>query len=470
MADTDTTDAPVTPLPGVTVTAPNPLQGSPDAAVQALIGRLDRQSKGAEGAIDQLRKQYAPQIDAAAKDQDAAGAALVGTLKTAPKPEETPAPDLKAKQMSAAATMGVIVAGLLAGRAAHVSPFLTAADSVTQAYKAYNANDQRRLDAALTDWKAKSAAMQQHNEAARVMYNDAMETAKTNLTLAQSKLKMLQQTQFDGITQQYDQLKSFQSQAGELGKLIGVRETAQNHYVQAGEALARISVEKQRAAEQVRHDEAEEARAGVPTGFQRDPSKQGALVPMPGGPHDPTSPNYAPAKAASGMNPTMANTVKLDVFEVRKGTQQMRDIGGTSSAFFADNDHPGALRRWLYKDLTPAEQQKYDVAANRMATAIASMQSMGRGQVSNAKVDEARKLVPVPGDDQNTIQYKLKYIDSLADAAQDLVEGKTPSFGARQTDGAAGQTGGGSAPTNGGVPSLGDAPGGAGWSIAPVKQ
>lgn len=133
-----------------------------------------------------------------------------------------------------------------------------------------------------------------------------------------------------------------------------------------------------------------------------------------------------PQQASPGQQ-TMRNSVKLDVFELDNALSQMKDIGGTVSLFFGDKDDKGALRRWADNKATPDDMQNYDVAANRVAAAIASIQSMGRGQVSDEKIKQARKLLPAPGDTERTIQNKLKNIQMIREGANAIMSGKDPS-------------------------------------------
>lgn len=123
---------------------------------------------------------------------------------------------------------------------------------------------------------------------------------------------------------------------------------------------------------------------------------------------------------------TMIHTVQLDEREIDMSLDLMRKAGpeATASAFFDTSKDKGALTRWTENSLTSEEYQKYDVAANRIATAVAGIQSMGRGQVSDEKIRQARKLVPAPGDKTGTINRKLDYIQGIRDWADAIIRGK----------------------------------------------
>ena len=131
--------------------------------------------------------------------------------------------------------------------------------------------------------------------------------------------------------------------------------------------------------------------------------------------------------AGSPGQQTMRNTVKLDITEIDYALQEIGKLNSkTASPFFLDSGTPGATGRWTKNALNPGEMQQYDVYANRVATAIAGMQSMGRGQVSDAKIASAQKLVPVPGDSDATIKAKLSSIQRIRDNANDILAGKSP--------------------------------------------
>lgn len=129
--------------------------------------------------------------------------------------------------------------------------------------------------------------------------------------------------------------------------------------------------------------------------------------------------------AGSAGQQTMRNTVKLDISELDLALGKLKQ-DETSSPFFMDRKDKGAATRWATNKLTPTEMQTYDVYANRIATAIAGIQSMGRGLISDSKVNEARKLVPAPGDAPETIKAKLGQIKAIRDNANEILKGKSP--------------------------------------------
>lgn len=139
-----------------------------------------------------------------------------------------------------------------------------------------------------------------------------------------------------------------------------------------------------------------------------------------------------PQKVTPGQA-TMIHTVQLDERELDMSLDLMRKAGpeATASAFFDTSKDKGALTRWVENTLTPEDYQTYDVAANRIATAVAGIQSMGRGQVSDEKIRQARKLVPAPGDKPGTIKLKLDYLQGIREWSDDIIKGKkklvTPS-------------------------------------------
>jgi len=129
-------------------------------------------------------------------------------------------------------------------------------------------------------------------------------------------------------------------------------------------------------------------------------------------------------KGSAGQE-TMRRTVELDLSEIDMSLKNMaKDMSQTSSLFFMDHAEKGAFTRWTENKLTPTEKQLYDVYSNRIASAIAGIQSMGRGQVSDEKIKQAQKLVPQPGDDPATIKTKLAYIKGIRDNAASIMQGK----------------------------------------------
>jgi len=131
--------------------------------------------------------------------------------------------------------------------------------------------------------------------------------------------------------------------------------------------------------------------------------------------------------AGSAGQETMRNTVKLDISEVDYALDEIaKATSKTSSPFFMDNKDKGAFTRWRDNKLAPDEMQQYDVYANRIASAIAGIQSMGRGQISDEKIRQAQKLVPQPGDGEPAIKAKLAAIKRIRDNAEGIMQGKSP--------------------------------------------
>lgn len=155
----------------------------------------------------------------------------------------------------------------------------------------------------------------------------------------------------------------------------------------------------------------------LPSGYELDPNKIGALRPIAGGPADPSRVKNA-GTIADRMNPTMLASVKLDIAETRNALDKIKGLTTDTAGAFFSVEHAGPLASLFHRAATPEQMQNYDAYANRLAVAIASMQSMGRGQISDAKVSEARKLVPAPGDKKSTIGVKLGQIRRIADLAE----------------------------------------------------
>lgn len=196
------------------------------------------------------------------------------------------------------------------------------------------------------------------------------------------------------------------------------------------EASSKAQSASQREREISLHEQ-QIAQSKIPNGYERDP-QTGKLKPMEGGPYDPNSPNYkAPKGAAKGgtiadrMNPTMLASVKLDIQEGRNALDTVKKLNTDTAGPYFAHDQASPLSTILGRALTTEQQQQYEVAMNRMAVAIASVQSMGRGQISDAKVNEARKLVPQLGDKPATRQLKLQQINKIFDLADRTLNEKS---------------------------------------------
>jgi hypothetical protein len=114
-----------------------------------------------------------------------------------------------------------------------------------------------------------------------------------------------------------------------------------------------------------------------------------------------------------GMTPQQLGTVEKDIFEAKKFLEKTKP-GQTSSLFFLDEtSDKSAVRRFTENKMTRQESQLYDIYANRVANAIVGMQSLGRYRGAVKSIDEARKLVPAPGDTEATIKAKREYIEEF---------------------------------------------------------
>lgn len=165
-----------------------------------------------------------------------------------------------------------------------------------------------------------------------------------------------------------------------------------------------------------------------PSGYRWSKDNPGQLEPIPGGPA------FKGGTTIGGkMNPAMRASVELDMKEIEYGLDQIEKLKtDKASMFFEDRATGNALTRFLKQSVTPSQQQEYDALANRFAMAIASVQSMGRGQISDAKIAEAKKLIPVPGDTKATVDTKLKTIRRISKLAQESLD--TPLKGSDRSD------------------------------------
>lgn len=120
-----------------------------------------------------------------------------------------------------------------------------------------------------------------------------------------------------------------------------------------------------------------------------------------------------------GLTPVQMGTVEKDIFEAKKFLERTKP-GQTSSLFFLDQSpDKSALRRFTENKMTTQESQLYDLYANRLANAIVGMQSLGRYRGAVKSIDEARKMVPAPGDTEATIKAKRDYIEEFTRDSDD---------------------------------------------------
>ena len=153
---------------------------------------------------------------------------------------------------------------------------------------------------------------------------------------------------------------------------------------------------------------------GYPSAVLFDPRKGKYLDPVT---HADISSRVKPLER-SGLTAVQMGTVEKDIFEAKKFLEKT-DPKGTSSLWFMEQSDKGAIRRFAENKLSTKEQQMYDVYANRLANAIVGMQSLGRYRGAVKSIDEARKLVPVPGDALETIKAKRDYIDEFTRDSDD---------------------------------------------------
>lgn len=179
--------------------------------------------------------------------------------------------------------------------------------------------------------------------------------------------------------------------------------------------------------EQAKRDERiagalEHGNSKAPAGYRW--SKDGSqLEVIPGGPA--ARKEGAGLTVSDKMNPVMLATVTLDVKEGRKAIDFMEKAGlDKGSPFYADEHGASAGSRLVKKFLAPEKEQEFDVYANKLGQAIASAQSMGRGQISESKVREAQKAIPVEGDSKHIREVKMGQLKAFFNYVDEVL--KTP--------------------------------------------
>jgi len=184
------------------------------------------------------------------------------------------------------------------------------------------------------------------------------------------------------------------------------------------------SMEGAAAARENRLAGAIEGQSGKPpAGYRWSKDKPGELEVIPGGPA--ARKEGAGLTVADKMNPVMLATVTLDIKEGRKALDFMEKAGlDKGSPFYADEHGAGAGRRLINKFIAPEKEQEFDVYANKLGQAIASAQSMGRGQISEAKIREAQKAIPVEGDSKHIREVKMGQLKAFFNYVDEVL--KTP--------------------------------------------
>lgn len=188
----------------------------------------------------------------------------------------------------------------------------------------------------------------------------------------------------------------------------------------------KVSGEREARAEQ-REQRLESSLAGAagkpPAGYRWSKDKPGELEVVPGGPA--ARKEGAGLTVADKMNPVMLATVRLDVKEGRQAIDFMEKAGlDKGSAFYADEHGAGAGSRLVKKFFAPEKEQEFDVYANKLGQAIASAQSMGRGQISESKIREAQKAIPVMGDSKHIRDVKMGQLKAFFTYVDEIL--KTP--------------------------------------------
>jgi len=187
-----------------------------------------QQLQDVDKQTDQYSKDFKPKLDDAQAGIDASLKRLREIQAEAPKMKDAPnAPDIKDRKQSLFALMGVIVAGLAAGRASKVSPMLTAAGAMTAYHKAKQEDDAAAQDAALKQWEVENKKIQEYNTNMRQAYADAADLAKTDVTLATQRYNMLNAQYGDGLKDIWSKHQSIQDQMNAADKIIAIKDRAQ---------------------------------------------------------------------------------------------------------------------------------------------------------------------------------------------------------------------------------------------------
>jgi hypothetical protein len=229
----------------------------------------------------------------------------------------------------------------------------------------------------------------------------------------------------------------------------------------------------QRMEASMRRQEAAAARAAqphAPVGYRF--TKDGNLEFIPGGPHDPSSMEKinqvraeAKAKAAAvgggkpmtSIQSTLYEDVATGYFRLGKLEEMAKQTGNLpgGSIFLQDESKTdglfSAIKNYGKTASLPTGYQQSDALLLGIAFDVASARSGGRGQLSDSKIREVTKQMPLASDSQETRALKYELLKNQLETANHTLPKQY------QYDPAKGGPAGEAQPSNEGIP--------AGWSV-----
>lgn len=322
-------------------------------------------------------------------------------------PDQQALPENNAKHMDpkqlSDAFSTFMTLGALAGLLSR-TPMTAALNNMTAAINGVQAGDQAQYDQSYKEFQQNYQKAVDQNKAKLEEYNRVFANNKMTLDEKIREAGLVANKYGDELVRAEARNNNYKGIQSAIDASVKSQESAQQHkdtldmeHQRLSAEWARIGQEKQNHQDSLAHQDAELKET------MRYHDAEIAKMQAAGG---------------KGMSPTMKHSVQMDIQELNQSLEKIGTLKTKKGSPFFNADKPGFWSSLTGKAATPEEMQVYDVYANRMAVAIASIQSMGRGQVSDSKVREARKLVPTLGDKPETIKAKLAQIRAITGMAQ----------------------------------------------------
>ena len=375
-----------------------------DPRVQAAQAQAAKADADQEDIAKRKAAEMAPiNADIEQKNKDLGAMAAKG-------PDQQPLPENKAKHIDpkqlSDAFSTFMTLGALAGLLSR-TPMTAALNNMTAAINGVQAGDQAQYDQSYKEFQQNYQKAVDQTKAKLEEYNRVFANSKMTLDEKIREAGLVANKYGDELVRAEARNNNYKGIQSAIDASVKSQESAQQHkdtldmeHQRLSAEWARIGLQKQEHQDTLAHQDAQ---------LQETIRYHDAQIEK--------------MKNAGGkeMTPTMKHAVQLDIRELNQSLEKIGTLKTQTGSPFFSAEKPGFWSSLTGKAATPEEMQVYDVYANRIAVAIAGVQSMGRGLISDSKVNEARKLVPTLGDKPETIKAKLAQIKAITDmAAQEM--------------------------------------------------
>lgn len=398
------------------------------AAISGLQQRIQQAEQAASGAETQHLQQRSADLAPIEQNMQQQLQAPLPERQRAEMPEYKPQPVIDGKDFQNYA-MGLLAFGLIGGIAAK-DRWGTVASALNGSMEGYLQGNQMLAEQRYNDYKTAFEAAKAKETQANKEFESLLNRRDISLREMQMQYKILA-AKWDRVDAQdavrrkdigamYKSLEHYQTS---LDKLQAQHDMMQERFAfQKQMAQERQAAQSTEKGWQIMTDT--EGRFGPKGGLVRINAQTNDITPFNqqttgltklSSPSQRISVNLEQAKAI----------VRTDIAEIDYGLDEIAKLRSkTTSPFFMQEGegHLSAFHRFTQNKLTPSEQQQYDAYANRIATAIAGAQTQGKNRPTEAARQEAKRLLPTPGDTQATIDAKLKTIKRLRDIAHEVLQ------------------------------------------------